>query len=46
LLINRSDWLARLTTNQGVMCATRGGDILFSRQHTFGMPGGTRKSQQ
>jgi hypothetical protein len=40
------DWLARLATDQGVMCVTREGDVLFSRQHTFGTPSGTRKSQQ
>jgi hypothetical protein len=24
-----SDWLARLATDRGVTCATRGGDVLF-----------------
>jgi hypothetical protein len=41
-----SDWLARPATDRGVTCAARGGDVLFSRQHTFGTLGGTRKIQR
>jgi hypothetical protein len=38
-----SDWLARLATDRGVTCVAHKGDVLFSRQHTFGTPGGTQK---
>jgi hypothetical protein len=38
-----SDWLACLATDRGVTCDAHRGEVLFSRQHTFGTPVGHEK---